>query len=73
MHYDEAVQAAGYKHHSDFRTGEVFQAAPYYGQILERQMMPVNGTSGSADEQQYGRITNPTVHVSLNQLRQHHR
>jgi CRISPR-associated endonuclease Csn1 len=70
MHYDEAVQAAGYTHHSDFRTGEVFDKAPYYGQILERYMVPVSGTSGSPDEQQYGRITNPTVHVSLNQLRQ---
>jgi CRISPR-associated endonuclease Csn1 len=70
MHYDEAVQAAGYRHHSDFRTGEIFEAAPYYGQILERYMVPVSGTSGSKDEQQYGRITNPTVHVSLNQLRQ---
>ncbi|TXL77613.1 type II CRISPR RNA-guided endonuclease Cas9 [Vineibacter terrae] len=70
MHYDEAVQAAGYRHHSDFSTGEVFTDAPYYGQILERYMVPVSGVSGSADEQQYGRITNPTVHVSLNQLRQ---
>jgi len=70
MHYDEAVQAAGYKHHSDFRTGQVFDTAPYYGQILERYMVPVSGTSGSDDERQYGRITNPTVHVSLNQLRQ---
>jgi CRISPR-associated endonuclease Csn1 len=69
MHYDEAVQAAGYKHHSDFRIDKLFGAAPYYGEILDRYAVPVSGNSGSADEQQWGRISNPTVHVGLNQLR----
>lgn len=70
MRYDEAVRAAGYEHHSDFRTGEVFDEAPYYGQILERYMAPVGKNSGSPDEERFGRIANPTVHVGLNQLRQ---
>ncbi len=69
MHFDEAVQAAGYKHHSDFRTGEVFDEAPYYGEVLDRYVAPVSANSGSADEKQFGRIANPTVHVGLNQLR----
>ena len=70
MHFDEAVQAAGYAHHSDFRTGEIFDEAPYYGEVLERYMVPVGKNSGSSDEERFGRIANPTVHVGLNQLRQ---
>jgi CRISPR-associated endonuclease Csn1 len=70
MHFDEAVQAAGYKHHSDFRVGELFDEAPYYGEILDRYVVPVSSSSGSAEEEQHGRIANPTVHVGLNQLRQ---
>lgn len=70
MHFDEAVQAAGYEHHSDFRTGEVFAEAPYYGEVLERYMAPVAKNAGSADEERFGRIANPTVHVGMNQLRQ---
>ncbi|MGB0505141.1 MAG: type II CRISPR RNA-guided endonuclease Cas9 [Pikeienuella sp.] len=47
---------------------------PYYGQILDRHVIP-----GSHDETKhdpktqapdyYGRITNPTVHIGLNQIR----
>lgn len=47
---------------------------PYYGKILDRHVIP-----GSNDESKhdpikqapefYGRITNPTVHIGLNQLR----
>jgi CRISPR-associated endonuclease Csn1 len=70
MRYDEAVQAAGYKHHSDFRDGDIFDEAPYYGEILDRYVVPVTGNSGSAEERRFGRIANPTVHVGLNQLRQ---
>ena len=69
MHFDEAVQAAGYKHHSDFRLDKLFEDAPYYGEVLDRYVAPVSPNSGSADEEQFGRIANPTVHVGLNQLR----
>lgn len=66
--YNEAVAACGW-HHSDGRTGEVLAELPYYGQILDRHVIP-----GSYDEKddvvtRYGRITNPTVHIGLNQLR----
>ena len=66
--YNEAVEACGW-HHSDQRTGEVLQALPYYGAILDRHVIP--GTQDPADDDiaRYGRITNPTVHVGLNQLR----
>jgi CRISPR-associated endonuclease Csn1 len=73
--YSEAVERAGL-HHSDFRTGEVFEdeagnpALPYYGAALERHIMPGTADPGDKDEaSRIGRITNPTVHIGLNQLR----
>ena len=68
MTYSQAVEACGW-HHSDQRTGECLDALPYYGEVLDRHVIP-----GSYDEKddeitRYGRITNPTVHIGLNQLR----
>ncbi|MCK8462802.1 hypothetical protein MUY35_02930 [Aliiroseovarius sp. S1339] len=64
--YSAAVAACGW-HHSDGRTGEVLTELPYYGQILDRHVIP--GTYDENDDiTRYGRITNPTVHVGLNQL-----
>ncbi len=67
--YSEAVEKAGLGHHSDFRTGEVLDALPYYGAILERFVMPGTGDPKDIDEDRLGRLTNPTVHIGLNQLR----
>ena len=38
--YSEAVEVAGLGHHSDTRTGEVFEELPYYGEVLERHILP---------------------------------
>jgi CRISPR-associated endonuclease Csn1 len=67
--YSEAVARAGLGHHSDFRTGEMLDALPYYGEVLERHILPGSGDPNDMPEQRYGRITNPTVHIGLNQLR----
>lgn len=67
--YSEAVQKAGLGHHSDFRKGEVLAELPYYGTALERHIMPGTGDPGDSDEMRIGRVTNPTVHIGLNQLR----
>ena len=66
--YSEAVATYGW-HHSDGRTGEVLEQLPYYGEILDRHVIP--GTYDESDDEitRYGRITNPTVHIGLNQLR----
>lgn len=71
--YSEAASEI-YGSHSDGATGEVFDELPYYGEILQRHVIP-----GSHDENQHdkikdaaeywGRITNPTIHIGLNQLR----
>ena len=66
--YSEAVAACGW-HHSNERTGECLNALPYYGEVLDRHVIP--GTYDETDDEitRYGRITNPTVHIGLNQLR----
>ncbi|WP_245582983.1 type II CRISPR RNA-guided endonuclease Cas9 [Sediminimonas qiaohouensis] len=71
--YSEAVTACGW-HHSDHRTGEVLEQLPYYGEILERHVIPGSFDHSRHDPvkqaaEYYGRITNPTVHIGLNQLR----
>ncbi|CAM4157494.1 CRISPR-associated endonuclease Cas9 [Novosphingobium lubricantis] len=67
--YDKAVEAALGKSHSDFRTGEVVDQLPYYGEILSREIPPGSLDPNDDDEMRWGKITNPTVHIGLNQLR----
>ena len=66
--YSGAVAACGW-HHSDGSSGEVLDALPYYGQILDRHVIPGTYDPHDDDMKRYGRITNPTVHIGLNQLR----
>lgn len=68
--YSQAVERAGW-HHSDERDGEILAGLPYYGKVLQRHVVP--GSLAPEDEGDdaayWGRITNPTVHIGLNQLR----
>lgn len=66
--YSTAVAICGW-HHSDLRTGEVLAELPYYGQILDRHVIPGTYNENDDDVTRFGRITNPTVHIGLNQLR----
>lgn len=65
--YDKAALKAGF-HHSDQRTGEVFDLLPYYGEILTREIAPGKAEYGDDLERRFGKITNPTVHIGLRQL-----
>ena len=73
--YSEAVTEAGFDHHSDLRRDKTFKDTegrpqlPYYGVVLERHIMPGTGDPSHSDEMRVGRLTNPTVHIGLNQLR----
>ena len=67
--YNEAVEAALGKSHSDFRTGEILDQLPYYGEILSREIPPGSLDPNDGEELRWGKITNPTVHIGLNQLR----
>ncbi len=66
--YDQAVRAAGFKDHRIQSPDNLLDQLPYYGEILWRhcQDMP---TATDPREREHGRITNPTVHIGLNQLR----
>nr|WP_294846561.1 type II CRISPR RNA-guided endonuclease Cas9 [uncultured Sphingomonas sp.] len=66
--YSQAAELAGY-HHSDFRTGKCHGSLPYYGEILAREIAPGKEDYADELERQWGKITNPTVHIGLNQLR----
>ncbi|WP_300516329.1 type II CRISPR RNA-guided endonuclease Cas9 [Aliiroseovarius sp.] len=66
--YNQAVAACGW-HHSNQRTGEVLEQLPYYGEVLDRHVIPGTGNVDDDEITRFGRITNPTVHVGLNQLR----
>lgn len=68
VRYDQAAILAGY-HHSDRRTGEVLEALPYYGYVLDRLAVGGTGDPAHPDQRRYGRIPNPTVHIGLNELR----
>ncbi len=73
--YSAAVVRAGLGHHSDFRVDEPYTdekgypALPYYGVVLERHLLPGTGDPADDDITRIGRITNPTVHIGLGQLR----
>lgn len=70
--YSDAVQAAGFSHHSNISpsaSGEILPELPYYGQPLQRHVGFGSGVVSDSDEKRYGRIANPTVHIGLNQVR----
>jgi len=70
--YDEAVVASGIEHHSLLgarATGEILPFLPYYGEVLQRHVGFGTGIPSDPVERRFGRITNPTVHIGLNQVR----
>lgn len=70
--YSEAVTRAGFDSHSALshaqQTGEVMDALPYYGIPLRRHVSFAKDNPRN-DEERYGKIANPTVHIGLNELR----
>jgi len=70
--YSEAVTRAGFDTHSALshalQTGEVMEALPYYGDPLRRHVAFAKENPRN-DEERYGKIANPTVHIGLNELR----
>ena len=68
--YDQAVRSAGW-HHSDLRDPDApaLEQLPYYGEIISREIPPGTLDPNDKDEVRWGKITNPTVHIGLNQIR----
>lgn len=71
--YSEAVARAGFESHSALshalKTGEIFDALPYYGESLQRHVAFGTGNPEDTPEKRFGKIANPTVHIGLNELR----
>lgn len=70
--YSEAVTRAGFDSHSALshaqQTGEIMDALPYYGIPLRRHVAFAKDNPRN-DEERFGKIANPTVHIGLNELR----
>ena len=68
--YDKAVIKAGFDSHSQLsgQTGEIMPALPYYGSVLQRHVAFARENPRN-EEERYGKIANPTVHIGLNQVR----
>ena len=70
--YSDAVRRAGFESHSILShseiTGEVMQELPYYGDPLRRHVAFAKENPRN-DEERFGKIANPTVHIGLNELR----
>ena len=67
--YSEAVKKMGL-HHSKKEKQDIQRSLPYYGKILTGLVSGAKGENYKGnDEECYGRIANPTVHIALNQLR----
>lgn len=68
VQFDQALEKLGYHHYDN--SVEQYDILPYYGKVLTGS---TTGADPSADEKQperkYGRISNPTVHIALNQTR----
>jgi len=64
----KAAELAGYDH-ALMRTGDAVDELPKYQEILERRIPPGTNEPGDEYDVRMGRITNPTVHIALNQLR----
>jgi len=68
--YSDAVDKAFGTSHSNFETDDIFdKALPYYGEILTRSVAFGTGDPKDPLEKRYGKLANPTVHVSMNQIR----
>lgn len=65
--YDSAVERLGL-HHSYRPVGERRARLPYYGDVLSAHVAE-NPEAPQGSHERRGRITNPTVHIGLNQLR----
>ena len=66
--YTAAVESLGYKYSE--QTVEKYDVLPYYGKVLVGSTMGIDPSKPEdKPELKYGKISNPTVHVALNQTR----
>ena len=62
----KAIENLGYSY-ADQKVDK-YDTLPYYGQVLTGSTMGIKANPRN-DEEKYGKISNPTVHIALNQTR----
>ena len=65
--YHQALKNLGIDHSDEDYNDGSKNALTYYAEAIPTAVVKVKG--GSIEEEQFGKIANPTVHVALNQLR----
>ena len=65
--YHQALKNLGIDHSDEDYNDGSKNALTYYAEAIPTSVVKVKG--GSIEEKEFGKIANPTVHVSLNQLR----
>ena len=68
LKYDEAVKRLGL-HHSAHGPGELRPRLPYYGEAVPGSYVISRPNAPQGSQEFIGRVSNPTVHIGLNQLR----
>ena len=68
LKYDEAVKRLGL-HHSAHGPGELRSRLPYYGEAVPGSYVISRPNAPQGSQEFIGRVSNPTVHIGLNQLR----
>ncbi|WP_297323364.1 type II CRISPR RNA-guided endonuclease Cas9 [uncultured Bartonella sp.] len=64
----EAAHLCGYDHSLQNRNWQGVDELPRYQEVLERHVVPGSGDKNDPYDIYKGRLTNPTVHIGLNQL-----
>ncbi len=71
---DAVIRAA--EQNSSFRNpfrslgdGKILGQLPYYGQCVQGHIIPGSGDLNDDEETRIGMVSNPTVHIAMNQLR----
>ncbi len=68
--YYDAVKEAGFGEANRYDpNAPLNEKLDYYGKALAGHVMGASGKAEDNDEKRYGTITNPTVHIALNQVR----
>ena len=71
LQYWDSVEEAGLGDHNLYNPNRPLDdRLDYYGKVLSGDVLPGTGDDDDKDEKRYGTISNPTVHIALNQIRQ---
>ncbi|NCA28011.1 MAG: type II CRISPR RNA-guided endonuclease Cas9 [Proteobacteria bacterium] len=67
--YDQALKILEIKHSDEAYGNGDQDFLPYYAKAIPTSVVAVKSKTASQEEQEFGKIANPTVHSALNQIR----